>query len=65
MTAIERINIRLKMAEESLKEANAEYCKAGKENRVFAEGLAYSDVRYYQGVISTCKFVLELLKEKE
>lgn len=61
---IERIETKLKMAKENLKEANDEYYKCGKENRVRAEGLAYADVRYYQGVVNTCKFVLNLLKEE-
>lgn len=63
MTTKERIEIKLKMAKENLKEANAEYYKMVKENRPVAEGHAYSMVRYYQGVVDTCKFVLELLEK--
>ena len=45
MTAKERIGIKLKMAQENLKEANEEYYKIGKENRPVAEGHAYEMVR--------------------
>lgn len=47
MTAKERIEIKLNLAQEKLKEANDEYYKLGKENRPLAEGEAYSRVRYY------------------
>lgn len=63
MTAKERIEIKLNLAKENLKEANEEYYKIGKENRPVAEGEAYSRVRYYQGVIETCKFTIELLEK--
>ena len=63
MTAKERIEIKLNLAKENLKEANEEYYKIGKENRPVAEGEAYSKVRYYQGVIETCKFTIELLEK--
>lgn len=65
MTAKERIKIKLELAKEHLKEANDEYYRLGKEDKpLAAECLAYARVRYYQGVIDTCKFTLELL-EKE
>lgn len=63
MTAKERIEIKLNLAQENLKEANEEYYKLGKENRLLAEGEAYARVRYCQGVIETCKFTLELLEK--
>lgn len=63
MTGKERIEIKLKMAKENLKKANAEYYKMVIENRPVAEGHAYAMVRYYQGVVDTCKFVLELLEK--
>ena len=63
MTAKERIEIKLNLAQENLKEANEEYYKLGKENRPLAEGEAYARVRYCQGVIETCKFTLELLEK--
>jgi len=63
MTGKERIEIKLKMAKENLKKANAEYYKTVIENRPVAEGHAYAMVRYYQGVVDTCKFVLELLEK--
>ena len=63
MTIKERIEIKLNLAQQNLKEANEEYYKLGKENRPLAEGEAYSRVRYYQGVIETCKFTLELLEK--
>ena len=63
MTIKERIEIKLNLAQEKLKEANAEYYKTVIENRPVAEGHAYSMVRYYQGVVDTCKFVLELLEK--
>ena len=63
MTGKERIEIKLKMAQENLKEDNEEYYKLGKENRPLAEGEAYARVRYCQGVIETCKFTLELLEK--
>lgn len=63
MTIKERIEIKLNLAQEKLKEANDEYYKLGKENRPLAEGEVYSRVRYYQGVIETCKFTLELLEK--
>ena len=47
-TGKERIEIKLNLA---------------KENRPVAEGHAYAMVRYYQGVVDTCKFVLELLEK--
>lgn len=50
-------------AKENLKEANEEYYKIGKENRPVAEGHAYAMVRYYQGIVDTCKFTLELLEK--
>ena len=42
MTIKERIEIKLNLAQEKLKEANDEYYKLGKENRPLAEGEAYS-----------------------
>ena len=63
MTIKERIEIKLNLAHEKLKEANAEYYKTVIENRPVAEGHAYAMVRYYQGVIETCKFTLELLEK--
>lgn len=63
MTIKERIEIKLNLAQEKLKEANAEYYKTVIENRPVAEGHAYAMVRYYQGVVDTCKFVLELLEK--
>ena len=63
MTIKERIEIKLNLAQEKLKEANAEYYKTVIENRPVAEGHAYAMVRYYQGVIETCKFILELLEK--
>ena len=63
MTGKERIEIKLNLAEENLKKANAEYYKTVNENRQVAEGHAYAMVRYYQGVIETCKFTLELLEK--
>ena len=63
MTGKERIEIKLNLAQEKLKEANAEYYKTVIENRPVAEGHAYAMVRYYQGVIETCKFTLELLEK--
>jgi len=65
MTIKERIEIKLKMAKENLKKANAEYYKTVIENRTVAEGHAYAMVRYYQGVIETCKFTLELLEKSD
>jgi hypothetical protein len=63
MTIKERIEIKLNLAQQNLKEANEEYYKLGKENRPLAEGEAYARVRYCQGVIETCKFTLELLEK--
>ncbi|WP_315283315.1 hypothetical protein [Fusobacterium hwasookii] len=63
MTIKERIEIKLKLAQENLKKANEEYYKLGKENKPLAEGEAYVRVRYCQGVIETCKFTLELLEK--
>lgn len=65
MTAKEKIEIKLALAKECLKEANDEYYRLGKEDKsLAAEVLAYARVRYYQGVIDTCMFTLNLL-EKE
>ena len=63
MTIKERIEIKLNLAQQNLKEANEEDYKLGKENRPLAEGEAYARVRYCQGVIETCKFTLELLEK--
>lgn len=63
MTIKERIEIKLNLAQQNLKEANEEYYKLGKENRPLTEGEAYARVRYCQGVIETCKFTLELLEK--
>ena len=63
MTIKERIEIKLNLAQEKLKEANEEYSTVGTDNRPLADGEAYSRVRYYQGVIETCKFTLELLEK--
>lgn len=59
----ERIQIKLNVAEENFKKSYEEYYKAREENMIFTEGVAYSNIKYYQGIMETCKFILELLEK--
>ena len=39
------------------------FLEVGTEYMKWFKGHAYAMVRYYQGVVDTCKFVLELLEK--